>query len=389
VSAAALFRAGLALAALVSALHLWLLWPLPGSQGLYLPGFSLWLHESRGALVLGALVLSIGAGAASLRGASLPRRSRILQATGLLSCLVLVGADRWADPARFFLPPEPLRIESAVRADLADDVIVMGIEIGKEHRAYPVGPLAYHHWVDDELGGVEISASYCPLARTGRVFRSDGEMRLAGLLRQNSVYQDLETGSFWQQADGRAIAGPRRGQVLEEIPSGQMTWAQWRKLHPDTTVMLPDPSASAAYASFGFDQWDARRPRPDAPAPLQWLAVLRTADAAAAVPWDLLQRARISSVRVGDVPALVWLHPDGVSLSAFDRRFAGEVLDLLPDPEAGELFDLRSGARFDFTGRALSGPGAGGRLRRVAAAPEFRHAWQSFGAHPAAVAASD
>ena len=69
------------------------------------------------------------------------------------------------------------RREAASFLDEREPVIV--IEIDGDARAYPARILLWHEIVNDEVGGVPVSVTYCPLCNTGVVFRRpviDGEL---------------------------------------------------------------------------------------------------------------------------------------------------------------------------------------------------------------------
>jgi hypothetical protein len=53
---------------------------------------------------------------------------------------------------------------------------------------------------------------------------------------------DRKTRSLWSQVNGKAVAGPRAGEQLQEIPSEQTTWKQWRTRHPNTLVLVKHQS---------------------------------------------------------------------------------------------------------------------------------------------------
>lgn len=59
-----------------------------------------------------------------------------------------------------------------------------------------------------------------------------------GLLHAALVMRDRETGSYWPIMTGRAESGPLAGTRLQELPVGaKMPWEEWKRLHPDTTVL--------------------------------------------------------------------------------------------------------------------------------------------------------
>ena len=56
--------------------------------------------------------------------------------------------------------------------------------------------------------------------------------RLAGINNQNFLMRDEETGTYWQQISGEAIAGPLKGQRLELIRADELTFKLWREEQP-------------------------------------------------------------------------------------------------------------------------------------------------------------
>lgn len=61
------------------------------------------------------------------------------------------------------------------------------------------------------------------------------------LYRDSLVMYDRETGSYWSQVDGKALRGPLTGKKLSEVPSVVTTWGEWRKEHPQTLLLRPEP----------------------------------------------------------------------------------------------------------------------------------------------------
>ena len=62
---------------------------------------------------------------------------------------------------------------------------------------------------------------------------------LAGINNQNFLMRDRETGSWWQQASGRAIAGNMKGATLELMPNDELTFALWKSESPHGLVLAP------------------------------------------------------------------------------------------------------------------------------------------------------
>jgi hypothetical protein len=142
----------------------------------------------------------------------------------------------------------------AAAAQWHDDEIVMGVEVGSEARAYPVAILNWHELVNDALGGQPILVTYCPLCGTGLVFdRRFGEetrrFGVSGLLYKSDVlFFDRESESLWSQIEATAITGPAIGTRLRMVRSRMMRWGDWRKLHPQSSVLSLETGHQRDYA---------------------------------------------------------------------------------------------------------------------------------------------
>jgi len=56
--------------------------------------------------------------------------------------------------------PHPEFIQADKSKDVADEDMVLGVQIGDQARAYPVRAMAYHHIVNDDVAGEPIVATY-------------------------------------------------------------------------------------------------------------------------------------------------------------------------------------------------------------------------------------
>ena len=55
---------------------------------------------------------------------------------------------------------------------VADSDIVIGLEIDGQARAYPLSILVWHEIVNDEVGGIPVAVTYCPLCYTCLLYTS-------------------------------------------------------------------------------------------------------------------------------------------------------------------------------------------------------------------------
>ena len=128
--------------------------------------------------------------------------------------------------------------------DLADTEPVIGVTVNGEARAYPLGILTRHEIVNDTIGGVPVTVTYCPLCNSSIVFdrRVDGrvlDFGTTGKLRNSDlVMYDRQTESWWQQFSGQAIVGRMTGKTLKMLPSRLESFARFRARAPNGKVLV-------------------------------------------------------------------------------------------------------------------------------------------------------
>lgn len=140
---------------------------------------------------------------------------------------------------------------------------VIAVELpGAEPRAYPIRYLTWHEIVNDEVGGVPIAVTFCPLCNSGITFdrRVNGRVLrfgVSGKLRNSDmVMYDRETQSWWQQALGEAIVGELTGTRLTTLPTWMEGWAQFKARNPDGLVMA-EPAWRRSYGQNPYRGYDS------------------------------------------------------------------------------------------------------------------------------------
>lgn len=132
---------------------------------------------------------------------------------------------------------------------LDDDDVVFGIEVNGEYRAYPRQIMEVREMVNDTLGGRHLGIPYCTLCGAAQAWFTDDVpqgverpvLRTSGLLiRSNKVMFDLNTMSVLDTFRGNAVTGPlaKRGLQLKQAAVVTTTWGEWKRTHPDTTVLV-------------------------------------------------------------------------------------------------------------------------------------------------------
>jgi len=154
---------------------------------------------------------------------------------------------RWGGVIQDGIPPlrNPEMISVQEADYLEDDNVVFGIEINGDVRAYPKRILAWHEMFTDTIGGVEIAGVYCTLCGTVIPYKTNhkGKQYTLGtsgfLYRSNKLMYDKDTQSLWSTTKGTPVVGPLvdKGIELEYESVVTTTWGEWKRRHPNTTVL--------------------------------------------------------------------------------------------------------------------------------------------------------
>lgn len=169
------------------------------------------------------------------------------------------GVPRDAIPAL----DAPQMIAASAESDLegVEPVLTVAME-GAPARAYPLRYLTWHEIVNDEVGGVPIAVTYCPLCNSAMVFdrRVEGDVLsfgVSGNLRHSDMIMfDRQTESWWQQAIGEGIAGVHAGVELVELPGWLESWETFRADNPDGMVMAEPTGYGRPYGRNPYVGYD-------------------------------------------------------------------------------------------------------------------------------------
>ncbi len=258
-----LFYLGIGLLVMFEVANVFFIMPMPGSQRMTSIDLAYLLYSWRW-LFRAVFAVMIVAGSASAWRT--PGRQKFAVPVSLVLAALLVYATNFKMAAdRMFIAPKSVVMLPADRNKVDTARLVVGVEIDGNARAFPVQFIGYHHQVRDTVAGKQVMVSYCTVCRTGRVFSPvvDGHsetFRLVGMDHFNAMFEDASTHSWWRQANGEAIAGPSKGKALIEIPSRQVTLAEWLRQHPGSLIMQPDSALATNYSKdFDFETGKSRK----------------------------------------------------------------------------------------------------------------------------------
>jgi len=212
--------------------------------------------------------------------------------------------------------------------NLGDQEPVISLELDGVARAYPLRILMWHEIVNDEIGGVPVAVTYCPLCNSSIVFHRTVDGRVldfgtTGKLRNSDlVMYDRQTESWWQQFLGQAIVGELTGIRLKTIPSRVEAFALFAERHPTGQVLVPNNPSARRYGANPYANYDSQsKPYmqlftgelPDYIEPMARVVSFEGPDGPHAVALDLLREK--GEVTVGDI-VITWQAGQNSALDA-------------------------------------------------------------------------
>jgi hypothetical protein len=103
----------------------------------------------------------------------------------------------------------------------------------------------WHEIVNDTIGGVPVTVTFCPLCNTGIAFERTFDGQTLTFFFDGAKIVDEQTGSEWDVL-GQAVSGPAAGSGLAPVVSINHFWFSWAAFRPETRVYRAGQPAAAA-----------------------------------------------------------------------------------------------------------------------------------------------
>lgn len=272
-------------------------------------------------------------------------------------------------------------------------------------RAYPLQILTWHEIVNDEVGGLPVAVTFCPLCNSAITFdrRLDGvllDFGTSGKLRNSDLIMwDRQTETWWQQLTGEGIVGELTGKRLTFLPSAIISWSDFKDAHPDGKVLSKDTGFGRRYGQNPYVGYDnAAEPpflfRGDLDGrllPKERIVAVTIDDVAAAFPFTALNEDRVVNYTVSDQDLVVFFKPgtrtalgglligeaeEVGATGVFDRNLNGQQLTFRADGD--NFVDNETGTTWSLLGQGIAGPQVGQQLTPLVHANHFWFAWAAF-----------
>ena len=359
--------------------------------------------------LLSVLLLTTGLGVLD-PGASRaePRFENEWPRTDFSRSLIAFDEIRSGGPPRDGIPP--IDDPHFVSADEAGEWIdprepVIVVSAGGQTRAYPLQILTWHEIVNDEVGGVPLAVTFCPLCNASIVFdRRAGGRQLdfgtTGKLRKSDlVMWDRQTESWWQQFTGRAIVGELAGTVLTRLPASIVAYEDFRRAYPEARVLSRRTGHQRPYGSNPYRGYDTIEDRPflffdpvdERLPPMERVLNVSIGGRHKLYPFSALAHSPVVNDEVAGVPVVVLSRSGTLSVldethiadsrtlpsaTAYTRRTGARALSF--EARGGNIADRETGSTWNLFGTAVAGPLEGSRLEPIESGVHFAFAWLAF-----------
>lgn len=381
------FTIGIIYLILFEVARVYLIMPMPGSQQFnsidvaYFLGRYQWIFR-----IIGFLLIAFGGYKMWFEGR---KGSKWLAGIGLvLYAAVAYMFNLKMEADKMFLQPTYTVFAGSNDNAVKPEKLVIGTMVNQEAKAYPIQLIGYHHQVVDSIGGQPVMITYCTVCRTGRIFSPivEGKVeqfRLVGMDHFNAMFEDQTTKSWWAQATGLCIAGPRKGMQLTEIPSEQLTIASWLRQYPDGKILQPDSTFKEIFEKMdpydrGLSKSGLTKRDSSSWNKKSWVVGISEQGKEKTYDWNIVVKERLIQDSLPGLPLLVALESDSSSFHVLSRMVEQQALQFRIS--ADSLIDVQTGSGWNMYGTATSGPLKGKQLRKIKAYQEFLHSWEQF--HP-------
>ncbi len=288
----------------------------------------------------GVALLVAGAGLATESVEAAPQSRGSFNGFNVSNAAIPTSEIFSGGPGRDGIPSidKPKFIRPTTANFMLPDDLVVSVTVGDKTRAYPLRILVWHEIVNDDLAGLPIAVTYCPLCGTAMVFnRQVGNRTLSfgvsGLLHNSDVLMyDRQTDSLWSQLAMKAVSGSKVNTELEWLASEHLTWSAWKQKYPQGEVLSTQTGSQRNYSGSAYASYE-QSPDTMFPVPTHrnelpkkdWVVGVIVDGLARAYPLKSLPPGQAVRDEINSAALEITFHP-GSQLVEVRRVESGEVL---------------------------------------------------------------
>lgn len=185
------------------------------------------------------------------------------------------------------------------------------------------------------------------------------------LWKRSLVMRDVETGSEWAHLLGKSMAGKLEGRQLRPLITDMVTWAAWKRAHPDTSVLNMSRTSKEYSSEFYRD-------------PSRFVFGFVVGGQAWALPMEKMKGRTVHPFEVAGESLVATFDADGAATYLFSTRVGDESLSFEKIDEQW-MRDTQTDSRWTIVGGlAQQGKLTDTQLQQRVGIMSYRKAWESF-----------
>ena len=218
----------------------------------------------------------------------------------------------------------------------------------------------------------------------------DGKVNSFGvsgnLWRDSLIMYDRETGSYWSHITGKAIKGVYKGTQLKSLPVQHLKWGEWKKIYPDSKVLVKSRFTSRSnYESYnkskdrlgivGTVNFDRRLDGKDI------VLGLIVDDFPLVFPHKYFTETNHTNYSIEGTDLLVVFSKDANTATAFSRAVGEKILtfETAESKDGHYIRDKETGTLWNgLSGEAVAGNLMGAKLEKLVGTQVFWFGWRGF-----------
>lgn len=286
------------------------------------------------------------------------------------------------------------------RNRLDDYTSVIVVEYQGIKRAYPLNIMTAHEIVNDNIGGLPIAVTFCPMCNSAIVYHRvvDGQVLRMGVsgnfYGNNFLMYDNLTESWWYQFTGEAVVGDFTGERLDIVPSQVVGFHSYARRYPDGEVLIGDANRpnmnydltpymiyqNSSSPVLSNDNYDPRL------SAMQRVLSTNVEQMPIAYPFSILREVGVINDVVNGHPIVAFWQAGAVDAiesnddntgqaAIFGRELNGELLTFRYD--YGRIYDEQTNSEWNIFGEAIAGELQGESLYDYDCYTYFWFAWSS------------
>lgn len=195
--------------------------------------------------------------------------------------------------------------DSIRSSKIEDNELGILVVSGSTSKFYPYNILVWHEIVNDSIGKLRFSVTFCPLCGSAVVYNRNLngetlEFKVTGkLYESNMLMYDTLTESFWSQSTGISVAGYYTGEALKLMPMQLISFKELKSKYPKAKVLSTDTGYNRDYSYYPYKNYDNNQElyfyvsKKDARLPLkEILFAFKYSGKAYAIPLDSIKEGK-------------------------------------------------------------------------------------------------